>query len=348
MRALITGGAGFVGSHLAEALLQQGNSVTVLDDLSTGSIANIRHLKRDRRFEYVIDSVMNRAVLAELVDECSIVFHLAAAVGVRLVVESPVRTLHTNVRATELVLEAAKKKKKTVLITSTSEVYGKATKIPFQEDDDLVIGPPVRGRWSYACSKAIDEFLAIAYHREYAVPVILVRLFNTVGPRQTGTYGMVLPRFVGQALSGSPITIHGDGTQSRCFGWVGDVVHALIDLSVREGAVGKIFNIGSDEEVSINQLASVIKEVTRSNSPIEHVPYEEVYGKDFEDMCRRVPDLSRIRAAIGYQPTRRLREIVQAVSDSLAERRRSESEVPANAVVNLVPEELTPGLSLGD
>ena len=348
MRVLITGGAGFVGSHLAEALLHHGDSVTVLDDLSTGAMANIRHLKQDRRFQYVIDTVMNRAVLAELVDECNIVFHLAAAVGVRLVVESPVRTLHTNVRATELVLEAAKKKKKTVLITSTSEVYGKATKIPFQEEDDLVIGPPVRGRWSYACSKAIDEFLAIAYHREFAVPVILVRLFNTVGPRQTGTYGMVLPRFVGQALSGSPITIHGDGTQSRCFGWVGDVVHALINLSVCEGAVGKIFNIGSDEEVSINKLASVIKDVTGSSSPIQHVPYEEVYGKDFEDMCRRVPDLSRIRAAIGYQPTRRLREIVQAVSDSLVERKRSEGQVPTNAVVNLVREEVAPGLSLGD
>lgn len=346
MRVLITGGAGFVGSHLAEALLRRGNSVTVLDDLSTGSIANIRHLKPDRRFQYVIDSVMNRALLAELVDECAIVYHLAAAVGVRLVVESPVRTLHTNVRATELVLEAAKKKRKTVLITSTSEVYGKATKIPFQEDDDLVIGPPVRGRWSYACSKAIDEFLAIAYHREYSLPVVLVRLFNTVGPRQTGNYGMVLPRLVNQALSGSPITIHGDGTQSRCFGWVGDVVQALIDLSLHEGAMGKIFNIGSDEEVSINELASIIKDVTQSNSPIEHVPYEQVYGKDFEDMYRRVPDLGRIREAIGYSPTRRLREIVQAVTDSLVERRLYESGVPANPAANLAPEELTP--SLGD
>lgn len=348
MLVLITGGAGFVGSHLAEALLQQGHSVTVLDDLSTGSIANIRHLKRDRRFRYVIDSVMNRSVLAEMVDECEIVFHLAAAVGVRLVVESPVRTLHTNVQATEMVLDAARKKKKTVLITSTSEVYGKATKIPFHEDDDLVIGPPVRGRWSYACSKAIDEFLAIAYHREYSVPVVLVRLFNTVGPRQTGNYGMVLPRFVSQALSGSPITIYGDGTQSRCFGWVGDVVRALIDLSVRDSAVGQIFNIGSDEEITINQLASVIKEVTGSSSPIQYVPYEEVYGKDFEDMYRRVPDLGRIRAAIGYSPTRRLREIVQAVTSSLAERRTSESDLPANAVMNLVPEDLAPRLSVGD
>ena len=298
MHVLITGGAGFVGSHLAEALLREGNYVTVLDDLSTGSIVNIQHLKREPRFEYVIDSVMNRAVLAELIDGCDIVYHLAAAVGVRLVVDSPVRTLHTNIRATELVLEAAKKKKKKVLITSTSEVYGKTTKVPFHEDDDLVIGPPVRGRWSYACSKAIDEFLAIAYHREHGVPVVLVRLFNTVGPRQTGTYGMVLPRFVSQALSGGPITIHGDGTQSRCFGWVGDVVQALIKLGVHDGAVGTIFNIGSDQEVTINDLAAVVQDVTGSSSSIRHVSYEEAYGKDFEDMFRRVPDLSRIRATI--------------------------------------------------
>jgi UDP-glucose 4-epimerase len=325
MHVLITGGAGFVGSHLAEALLQQGNSVTVLDDLSTGSIANIHHLKHDRRFRYVIDTVMNRAVLAETVDECDVIFHLAAAVGVRLVVDSPVRTLHTNIQATELVLEAAKKKRRKVLITSTSEVYGKATKIPFHEDDDLVIGPPVRGRWSYACSKAIDEFLAIAYHREYSLPVVLVRLFNTVGPRQTGAYGMVLPRFVGQALSGSPITIHGDGNQSRCFGWVGDVVDALIKLSLHDDAVGSIFNIGSDEEVTINELAAIVKEVVGSSSPIRHISYDEAYGKGFEDMLRRVPDLSRIRASIGYSPTRSLAEIVQAVADSLLERRRREA-----------------------
>lgn len=326
MHVLITGGAGFVGSHLAEALLQQGHNVMVLDDLSTGSIANIRHLKRERRFGYVIDTVMNRGLLAELVDGCDMVYHLAAAVGVRLVVDSPVRTLHTNIRATELVLEAAKKKKKKVLITSTSEVYGKATKIPFHEDDDLVIGPSVCGRWSYACSKAIDEFLAIAYHREHGLPVVLVRLFNTVGPRQTGMYGMVLPRFVGQALSGSPITIHGDGSQSRCFGWVGDVVNALIRLGSHQEAVGTIFNIGSDEEVTINQLAAVVKEVTGSNSPIQHVSYEEAYGRGFEDMYRRVPDLSRIRAAIGYAPTMSLRQIVQAVTNSMVHIQKNEVE----------------------
>ena len=326
MQALITGGAGFVGSHLAEALLQQGHEVIVLDDLSTGSMANIRHLKRERRFGYVIDSVMNRGLLAELVDGCEIVYHLAAAVGVRLVVDSPVRTLHTNIRATELVLDAAKKKRKKVLITSTSEVYGKATKIPFYEDDDLVIGPSVRGRWSYACSKAIDEFLAIAYHREHGVPVVLVRLFNTVGPRQTGAYGMVLPRFVTQALAGDPITIHGDGNQSRCFGWIGDVVNALIKLSQHDAAVGTIFNIGSDEEVTINQLAAVVREVTGSSSKIHHISYEEAYGQGFEDMLRRVPDLTRIREAIGYSPTKSLREIVQAVADSLTHKGQFEAD----------------------
>jgi UDP-glucose 4-epimerase len=326
MHVLITGGAGFVGSHLAEALLQQGHNVMVVDDLSTGSIANIRHLKSERRFGYVIDTVMNRSVLAELVDGCDMVYHLAAAVGVRLVVDSPVRTLHTNIRATELVLEAAKKKKKKVLITSTSEVYGKTTKVPFHEDDDLVIGPSVCGRWSYACSKAIDEFLGIAYYREHGVPVVLVRLFNTVGPRQTGMYGMVLPRFVTQALSGKPMTIYGDGNQTRCFGWVGDVVHALIRLGVTESAVGSVFNIGSDEEVTINQLAHLIKEVAVSNSPIRHVSYEEAYGKGFEDMYRRVPDLGRIRAAIGYRPTKSLREIVQSVTDSLVHPSKREME----------------------
>jgi UDP-glucose 4-epimerase len=221
------------------------------------------------------------------------------------------------------------------LITSTSEVYGKATKIPFHEDDDLVIGPPVRGRWSYACSKAIDEFLAIAYQREYGVPVVLVRLFNTVGPRQTGTYGMVVPRFVSQALAGSPITVHGDGTQSRCFGWVGDIVQALIKLGVHEPAVGTIYNIGSDQEVTINELAAVVKDVTGSSSPIRHISYEEAYGKDFEDMVRRVPDLSRIRTAIGYSPTKNLRQIVQAVTDSLVRRTRAETDdvsVAANFV----------------
>ena len=332
MRALITGGAGFVGSHLSEKLLESGYDVTIIDDLSTGSMANIRHLKRDPHFHYFIDSVMNRGLLAELVDESEVIFHLAAAVGVRLIVESPVRTLHTNVRATELVLEAAAKKKKKVLITSTSEVYGKSTKIPFQEDDDSVIGPPVRGRWSYACSKAIDEFLAIAYYREKGVPVVITRLFNTVGPLQTGMYGMVVPRFVTQALAGGPITIFGDGSQSRCFGYVGDVANALVRLSELEAAVGLVFNVGSDQEVTINELAEVVKDVTGSDSPIRHISYEEAYGENFEDMMRRVPDLTRVREAIGYRISKNLRQIVQAVADHLATPKKYE-----HTEVDLVP-----------
>jgi UDP-glucose 4-epimerase len=324
MRALITGGAGFIGSHLATKLVSEGHNVTVLDDLSTGSISNINHLKRESHFNYVIDSVMNRAVLAELVDECDLVFHLAAAVGVRLIVESPVRTLHTNVRGTEIVLDAATKKRKKVIITSTSEVYGKSNKIPFHEDDDLVIGPPICGRWSYACSKAMDEFLALSYHRERRLPLLIVRLFNTVGPGQIGTYGMVLPRFVASALAGEPITIYGDGNQSRCFGWVGDVVSALLRLAQHQSQ-DVIFNIGSDEEITINQLAELVKEVTGSSSPIVHISYESAYGKGFEDMARRVPDLSRIRAAIGYAITKTPRQIVQAVAEHFRHCERHES-----------------------
>jgi len=317
MRALITGGAGFIGSHLAGKLLGSGWEVSVVDDLSTGSITNIQHLKREPRFQYVIDSVMNRRLLAELVDDSDVIFHLAAAVGVRLIVESPIRTLHTNVHATELVLEAASKKKKKVLITSTSEVYGKSEDIPFREDGDLVIGSPSCGRWSYACSKALDEFLAIAYSRERHVPVVIVRLFNTAGPRQTGRYGMVLPRFVSQAMQNQPITIYGDGTQTRCFGWVGDVVDALVKLALLPAAENLVFNIGSTEEVSINELAQLVKDVTGSTSPLQYIPYEQAYSQGFEEMPRRVPDLSRVHAAIGYVPTKKLREIVEAVATSL-------------------------------
>lgn len=327
MRALITGGAGFIGSHLAEQLIQRGHRVMVLDDLSTGSISNIIHLRHKPGFQHVIDSVMNKSLLAELVDEADVIFHLAAAVGVRLIVESPVKTLHTNVQGTELVLEMAAKKKKKVIVASTSEVYGKSNKIPFSEDDDLVIGPPVFGRWSYACSKAIDEFLALSYYRERQLPVVIVRFFNTVGPRQIGMYGMVLPRFVQAALSGDPIRIYGDGNQSRCFGWVGDVVGAVVRLSEIQDAEGRIFNIGSDEEVSINELASIVKEITNSDSIIEHISYEQAYGKDFEDMRRRVPDLSRVRTTIGYAPTKTLREIVHAVSNYFRASQEEESQV---------------------
>jgi|SRR5579863_772777 len=316
MRYLITGGAGFVGSHLAEALLSRGNQVIILDDLSTGAMENIEHLRNRSEFRYVIDSVMNRPLLAELVDQCDVIFHLAAAVGVRLIVESPVRTIETNVRATELVLELAAKKRKKVLITSTSEVYGKSQKLPYSEEDDLVIGPPDKGRWSYACSKAIDEFLALAYFREKKLPTIVVRLFNTIGPRQTGHYGMVVPNFIGQALAGEPITVFGDGSQSRCFGWVVDVVNALAALSDHPEAPGKVFNIGNDEEVTILQLAERVKGITQSASSIRMIPYDQAYESGFEDMHRRIPNLARIRQIIGYRPTKTLNQMLESIVTS--------------------------------
>ena len=296
MRVLITGGAGFIGSHLAEAYLARGDEVFVLDDLSTGSIDNIRHLKANPRFHYTIESVHHGPTVAELVDQCDVVFHLAAAVGVRLIVESPVRTIETNVHGTEVVLAKANKKKKKVLIASTSEVYGLSDQVPFREDGNLVLGPTSKGRWSYACSKAIDEFLALAYWRERKLPTIIVRLFNTVGPRQTGQYGMVVPTFVKQALTGRPITIHGDGSQTRCFTDVGDVVRALVALMDHPGAVGEVFNIGSSEEVAIRSLAERVKALTHSGSEIVSIPYELAYGEGFEDMPRRVPDLAKIEA----------------------------------------------------
>lgn len=313
MRYLITGGAGFVGSHLAEELLRRGHQVMIIDDLSTGSIENIEPFRSHKNFRYVIDTVMNRPVLAELVDQCDMIYHLAAAVGVRLIVESPVRTIETNVRATELVLELAAKKLKKVLITSTSEVYGKSQRLPFSEDDDLLIGPPDKGRWSYACSKGIDEFLALAYWREKKLPTIVVRLFNTIGPRQTGHYGMVVPNFIRQALAGEPITVFGDGSQSRCFGWVGDVANALIGLGDHPDAVGKVFNIGNDEEVSILELANRIKRIIGSQSEIRMIPYDQAYEAGFEDMHRRIPNLTRIRELLGYHPTKTLDGMLEAV-----------------------------------
>lgn len=313
MRALITGGAGFVGSHLAEALLNQNAFVTVIDDLSTGSITNIRHLKGRSGFSYVIDTVMDHSLMAELVDAADVIYHLAAAVGVRLIVESPVRTIETNVSCTEAVLTLAAKKQKKVLIASTSEVYGKSTAIPFREDGDLVIGNTTRGRWSYACSKTLDEFLGLAYWKEKKVPVVVFRLFNTVGPRQTGRYGMVLPTFVQQALKNESITVYGDGQQSRCFTWVGDAVRAIIDLSQHPQAVGQVFNIGSEQEVTIMDLAKMVRDVARSSSEITLVPYDQAYEEGFEDMGRRVPDLSKIRNLIGYKPTVDLPNIVAQV-----------------------------------
>ena len=332
MRALITGGAGFVGSHLSERLLELGYYVSAIDDLSTGSIANISALKGHERFEYHIDTVFNRELIAELVDECDLVFHLAAAVGVRLIVESPVHTLDTNVRATEMLLQAAAKKKKKVIITSTSEVYGKATKIPFHEDDDLVLGPTIASRWSYACSKAVDEFLALGYFHEKGLPIVIARLFNTVGPRQTGAYGMVLPRFVNAALSGLPLTVYGTGEQSRCFTWVGDVVNALVQLSNLPAAVGRVFNIGSDEEITISNLAKLVKSTAESDSDIVSMPYEIAYGVGFEDMMRRVPDLTRIREAIDYRPTKGIAEIVEAVVTSTRLGRNGKERLAVPAV----------------
>ena len=315
MKILITGGAGFVGSHLADKLHGAGHEITIIDDLSTGSMENIQHLKRHPRFRYVIDTVQNRPLLAELVDCCDVVVHLAAAVGVRLIVESPVRTIETNVRGTEAVLEMANKKKKKTVVASTSEVYGLSQQVPFREDGPLVMGATTKGRWSYACSKAIDEFLALAYWREKKLPCIVVRLFNTVGPRQTGQYGMVIPNFVKQALAGRPLTVFGDGSQTRCFGFVGDVVQALVKLMDSPDAVGHVYNIGSTEELSILQLAERIKFLTASASEIVFIPYTEAYEEGFEDMPRRVPSVEKLDALIGYKPDTTLDDILRTVID---------------------------------
>jgi UDP-glucose 4-epimerase len=320
MRVLITGGAGFIGSHLAEALLARGDDVLILDDLSTGSMENIRHLKPNPSFHYWIDSVMNRVLLAELVDESDLVIHFAAAVGVRLIVESPVHTIETNVKGTELVLQAAQKKKKTVLVASTSEVYGKSTEIPFREDGDLVMGATSKGRWSYAASKALDEFLGLAYYREKKLPVIVSRFFNTIGPRQTGRYGMVVPNFVRQAMSGKPITVFGDGKQSRCFCHVGDVIQALLKLVASPKAIGEVFNIGSTEEISIEDLAKLVKRRVGSNSEIRYIPYEQAYEEGFEDMFRRVPSVEKIGKCIGWKASTPLDATIDSIAHYFEER----------------------------
>lgn len=320
MKLLITGGAGFIGSHLAENLLAQGHEVFVIDDLSTGSIENIIALKGNPRFHYTIDTIKNLPVMAELVDRCEVVYHLAAAVGVKLIVESPVNTIETNIYGTEVVLQLANKKKKKVLITSTSEVYGKAESVPFKEDDDMILGPTIKGRWSYACSKAIDEFLAIAYFREKGLPIVIARLFNTVGPRQIGRYGMVIPTLVQQALAGKPLTVHGDGRQSRSFTYVQDVVRALVALAAHPDAVGQVFNIGNDQEVTIADLAMLIKRRSGSSSEIVYVPYDQAYQEGFEDMRRRVPDTSKIRKLIGFKPSMNIEGIVDSVIEYYKER----------------------------
>lgn len=333
MKVLITGGAGFIGSHLAERLLARGDEVHLLDDLSTGSIENIVLIKNHPNLTYHIDTIRNYRLTAELVDTCDIIYHLAAAVGVRLIVESPVSTIETNIRGTDIVLSLAAKKRKRVLITSTSEVYGKRNRVPFNEEDDLVMGPTNKGRWSYACSKAIDEFLAIAYWKEKRVPTVIVRLFNTVGPRQTGRYGMVIPNFVQQALTGQDITVYGDGTQTRCFTHVSDVIEALIAVAEHPQAVGEVYNIGSDHEISMLDLAERIKYITGSASNIVFVPYDVAYEAGFEDMMRRVPDIAKIRALIGYNPRADLDSMLSSIIDYHRVKMVGELGIPASSLV---------------
>jgi UDP-glucose 4-epimerase len=331
---LITGGAGFIGSHLAERLLERGDQVLLMDNLSTGSMENIRHLKKYDRMNYFLEPLENRQLLAELVDEADVIFHLAAAVGVKLIVESPVRTIETNVNGTQMVLEAACRKRKLVFAASTSEVYGKNTNVPFHEDADLVLGPTTKGRWSYAASKALDEFLALSYWKEKGLPVVIARLFNTVGPRQTGRYGMVLPTFVKQAAEGAPITVYGTGQQSRCFCDVRDAVEALLRLAGTDRAVGEVVNVGNDEEVTINSLASLVKERTGSSSPIQYIPYDQAYEPGFEDMFRRVPCVAKLESLTGFRPRTPLTEIVDRVVSYVGGKRAAAAprlfEIPAS------------------
>lgn len=325
MRVLITGGAGFIGSHLSERLLADGTRVIVLDDLSTGSMANIEHLVGNPGFEHRIGSVMDVPLVTELVDRCDVTVHLAAAVGVQLIVEQPVHTIETNVHGTEVVLRAVARKRKPVVIASTSEVYGKSAFTPFREDADLVLGPTVHSRWAYACSKALDEWLALAYSREKKVPVIVTRFFNTVGPRQTGRYGMVLPRFAAQAVANEPITVFGSGEQTRCFGHVRDAVEAMVRLIAEPAAVGQVFNVGSNEEVSINELAERVRSAAGSTSEIVHIPYDEAYAEGFEDMPKRVPSVEKLERTVGFRPTTPLDTII---GDVLADiRMRTEVSV---------------------
>ena len=331
-RVLITGGAGFIGSHLAELYLDRGDYVHIIDDLSTGSMQNILHLKSNKKFSYTIDSVHNRPIVAEVVDQSDVVVHLAAAVGVKLIVESPVATIEANVHGTEVVLAAAAKKKKPVLIASTSEVYGQSTDLPYREDGNLMMGATTKGRWSYACSKAIDEFLGLAYYRERRLPVTIVRLFNTVGPRQTGRYGMVVPTFIHQALRGEPITVYGDGNQSRCFGYVGEVVQAIVALFDHPDAVGGVFNIGSTEEVTIGELAEMVKVMTASPSDIIEIPYDEAYEAGFEDMHRRIPDTTKLKDLVGFAPSIGLETILEKVIDY--QRRQLSPELREEAVAS--------------
>jgi UDP-glucose 4-epimerase len=316
---LITGGAGFIGSHLAQELLARGHRVSVIDNLSTGSIKNIQDMTAEAKFSYIIDDIANEPVLAELIDGADVIFHLAAAVGVKLIVESPVHTIETNIYGTQLVFKHAAKKKRKVILASTSEVYGKSNKVPFCEDDDMVLGQTKKSRWSYAASKLVDEFLALSYTKEGKVPAVVVRLFNTVGPRQVGHYGMVIPRFIAQALDGGPITVYGDGEQSRCFCYVGDAVKGLMSLSESEEAVGDVFNLGSDAEITINGLALKVRKLVNEAARIEHIPYEQAYEEGFEDMRRRVPDTGKISRLIGFRPSKNIDEILELTAAYMRE-----------------------------
>jgi len=302
MVALVTGGAGFIGSHIAEELIKKGNRVLVIDDLSTGKRENISHLEGDEKFSFIQGTILNEPLMEKLVEECDIIYHLAAAVGVEFIIGNPIRSIEINVLGTEIVLRLAEKNKKRVIITSSSEIYGKNQKKIFQENDGRVLGTTLTHRWSYSCSKALDEFLALAYWREKHLPVIIVRLFNTCGPRQRGNYGMVVPRFIEQAISGKPITIYGDGNQTRSFAYVSDVVNGMVRLANHPGAVGEIFNIGGEQEITISDLAKKVKRLTKSNSQIIYLPYEEAYGEGFEDIRHRIPDTTKIRKLIGYVP----------------------------------------------
>ncbi len=316
-RALVTGGAGFIGSHLCEELLARGVTVDVIDDLSTGSLANVQPLLQNDKFHMVKDSILDEQTMGLLIERCDVVFHLAAAVGVELIISDPVRTIETNIRGCEVVLETANRFNKKVILASSSEIYGKSEDVPFREEDDCVSGATIYSRWSYSCSKMIDEFLALAYHREYGLPIVIVRMFNTIGPRQTGQYGMVVPRFIRAALRGEPIRVFGSGEQTRCFAHVKEVVQALITIAEEPRAVGDVFNIGTDEEITIGDLAKTIKRLTKSDSEIVLVPYEEAYGQRFDDMKRRVPDLTKIKNVIGYEPTTSLEDILKATIASI-------------------------------
>ncbi len=327
-KILVTGGAGFIGSHLCELLVHNGHQVVAIDDLSTGRLENIQHLLPIPSFQFVRETITNSQVLDRLTSEADILIHLAAVVGVKLIVEDPVNTIATNIMGTEAVLTTANRYQCKVMLASTSEVYGKGYKVPFNEDDDCVMGPTSHSRWSYATSKAIDEFLGLAYYHQFGLPVVVMRFFNTVGPRQTGRYGMVLPRFVRQALAGEPITIYGDGEQSRCFGDVSDVINATIKLAYHPGAIGQVFNIGSTEEVTIRELAERVIAATGSSSKIVYVPYEEAYAPGFEDMRRRVPDLSKIHQLIGYEPRFTLEDTLRRVIVYEREQNLKQSKEP--------------------